>query len=83
MTQDEIIHRAYDLAEDHWKYIEELLWAHGEKVGNIDIAKFHYKEAFKHGYKHAWEDTFDKFTFPYYDANDLSQSTSCNKADKK
>ena len=83
MTQDEMTLRAYDLAEEHWSYIEELLWAHGEKVGTIDIAKFHYKEAFKHGYKHCWEDTLnDTFTFPYINY-DLTQSTPCDQADKK
>ena len=86
MNQDEMTRRAYDLAEEHWSYIEELLWAHGEKVGNMDIAKFHYNEAFKHGYKHCWEDTYipgqiihtDKY-FNY----DLTQSTPCDQADKK
>ena len=81
MNQDEMTRRAYDLAEEHWSYIEELLWAHGEKVGNIDIAKFHYKEAFKHGYKHCWEDNLN-LTFPYINY-DLTQSTPCDQADQK
>ncbi len=58
MTKEEIDSRAYDLAMHHWLYIENLLWAHGEKAEKVDIAKFHYLEAFKHGYKHCWEDSY-------------------------
>ena len=50
--------RMNELVAQHWNYIEDLLVAHGENVGNIDIARFHYKEAFRHGYKHAYEDCY-------------------------
>ena len=56
MTKEEMTNNSFNLAEDHWDYIEALLIAHGEKVGNIEIARFHYKEAFRHGYKHSYED---------------------------
>jgi len=54
--------RAYQLAEDHWAYIENLLIAHDISIKDIDIAKFHYKEAFKHGYKHAIMEKENEFT---------------------
>lgn len=44
------------LVEDHWKYIKELLVAHGEEEYVIGVCEFHYKSAFKHGFKHAAED---------------------------
>jgi hypothetical protein len=44
------------LVDDHWKYIESVLIAHGVTVSDRLIAKFHYKTAFVHGYKHALED---------------------------
>jgi hypothetical protein len=64
MNREDAENRAYSLAEDHWAYIENLLWAHGEKVEKMEVAKYHYKEAFKHGYKHAWEDQLAGFEFP-------------------
>jgi hypothetical protein len=58
MNIEEMNNRCFDLAEDHWNYIENLLVAHGESIGNLEIARFHYKEAFRHGYKHCWEDMY-------------------------
>lgn len=44
------------LAEEHWKYVESLLKAHGEEDELIEQIGFHYISAFIHGYKHAMED---------------------------
>lgn len=44
------------LLDAHWEYIYGLLRAHGEGEEYVDIARFHYWEAFRHGYKHAIED---------------------------
>ena len=48
--------RMNELIEQHWSYIEGLLWAHDIPPLQVDIARFHYKKAFRHGYKHAYED---------------------------
>ena len=48
--------RARKLANDHWGYIAQLLEAHDESSDTIEICRFHYVEAFVHGYKHALED---------------------------
>ena len=58
MNKEEMEHRCFELAEDHWSYIEDLLFAHGISVKESDIARYHYKEAFRHGYKHCWEDMY-------------------------
>lgn len=50
------IERAKKLANDHWKYIEALLYTHDEPEDNVKKAEFHYITAFEHGYKHALED---------------------------
>jgi len=50
------LERAEKLAQEHWEYIEKLLKTHGEKEEIIRKIGFHYKTAFKHGYKHALED---------------------------
>ena len=47
---------AKSLAEDHWRYMEEILVAYGAEKGEIRAARFHYISAFVHGYKHAIED---------------------------
>jgi len=44
------------LIEEHWAYIESLLRAHGLEAPDINLAAFHYKTAFRHGYKHAMEE---------------------------
>ena len=49
--------RAEQLADEHWdNYVGPLAEAHGSTPLEYDIAKFHYKSAFMHGYKHALED---------------------------
>jgi hypothetical protein len=48
--------RMNELVVQHWNYIENLLLAHDIPSLQLEIARFHYKEAFKHGYKHAYED---------------------------
>lgn len=66
MNQDEMNKRAEELAKEHWKYIEKLLEAHGEDIDHVAVAEFHYLEAFKHGYKHCWEDYLDRaYPTPY------------------
>jgi len=47
---------ATELADAHWSYVEELLMAHQVQAQKVDEAKFHYKSAFIHGYKHAMEE---------------------------
>ena len=64
MTKEEMNNRCFELAEDHWDYIAELLYAHNIPVKELDIARFHYKEAFRHGYKHCWEDQLAGSKFP-------------------
>lgn len=44
------------LIDAHWEYVEGILRAHRLEDPDINLAKFHYKTAFKHGYKHARED---------------------------
>lgn len=56
MTREEADKRAMELAMGHYDYIEELLEAHHISRDDQNIAEFHYLEAFKHGYKHCWED---------------------------
>ena len=47
-----------NLVNQHWKYIEELLWAASQSITDEDRIHeigFHYKSAFKHGWGHARE----------------------------
>jgi len=44
------------LADDHWAYIRDLLLAHNVGDYTVNIIGFHYRSAFKHGYKHGQED---------------------------
>ena len=44
------------LIVDHWNYVETVLLAHKVPMPDIDLAKFHYCAAFRHGYKHAVEE---------------------------
>ncbi len=44
------------LADEHWAFIFDTLKVHEVNSEQIEIAKLHYKSAFIHGYKHAWED---------------------------
>ena len=49
---EEDVKRAKELAETHWKYIEELLSVHMEEESVIEKIGFHYKSAMTHGYLH-------------------------------
>ena len=40
------------IIDDHWEYIEKTLRIHHVKESEIEIAKYHYKTAFLHGFKH-------------------------------
>ena len=44
-----------ELAENHWKFIERLLTTHGEDEKIIEKIKFHYIQAFLHGFGHGME----------------------------
>lgn len=44
------------LADAHWEYVEKLIEAHGADQATREVAGFHYKSAFIHGYKHGIED---------------------------
>ena len=46
---------ASDLATLHWEYVEKTLKKHGVDDKVIAIAKYHYKSAFIHGFKHGME----------------------------
>lgn len=43
------------LIDDHWAYISALLTSHGTDKDTVEVAEFHYKSAFRHGWKHAHE----------------------------
>ncbi len=58
MTREKMENRSDELAQEHWNYIFELLKAHNIHKDHMEIASFHYIEAFKHGYKHCWEDLY-------------------------
>ena len=45
------------LIDAHWLYVSEFLKAHNEPEDTIAKIEFHYKSAFRHGYKHANEYT--------------------------
>lgn len=52
----------HKLADDHWKYIVNLLAVSMPKsqfLSTVEMASFHYKTAFVHGYKHGQEDVRD------------------------
>jgi len=51
----EALEKARGLAEAHWSFIEELLKTHGESEDVIRKCEFHYKSAFRHGFKHGLE----------------------------
>ena len=46
---------AVELSNDHWAYIRQVLYHDCVDEGDIERIGFHYKEAFKHGFKHAEE----------------------------
>jgi hypothetical protein len=45
------------LIDAHWSYIEALLITHGQDDQTIKEIGFHYRTAFRHGYKHAKEES--------------------------
>ena len=45
------------LISEHWAYIEDMLRAHRVKDEDIGVMQFHYETAFRHGWKHAKEDS--------------------------
>ncbi len=46
--------KALEIAQAHWKYIEELLITYG--IEENTVAKMHYISAFVHGWKHGIEE---------------------------
>ena len=46
---------AEKLADQHWKYIRQVLETHGAAGDEIARIGFHYLTAFVHGYKHGME----------------------------
>jgi len=51
----EVYQEAKKLAEEHWDYVERLIELMIEN--EMELLKFHYVEAFIHGYKHGVEDS--------------------------
>ena len=45
-----------DLIDAHWAYVKGVIEAHNGTDLELAVAEFHYKSAFKHGWKHAKED---------------------------
>ena len=65
-----------ELLKDHWAYVFSVLKIHGATDDDIEIAEFHYKTAFRHGWGHGAEDTkapinsiSDSFVKGFNDAN--------------
>ena len=48
--------KAEELANAHWKYVEEILTAHFIDSSTMLVAERHYITAFIHGYKHGITD---------------------------
>lgn len=44
------------MIDDHWRYVQGVLLAHGTELNEIELCEHHYKTAFAHGYKHAKEE---------------------------
>jgi hypothetical protein len=63
MNIEEMNNRSFELAEAHWEYIEGLLKAHYIEEYLLSVARFHYKEAFMHGYKHCYQDNRGNFRY--------------------
>ena len=52
---EKVRQEAQKLAEEHWSYIGKLMEL---MLGReLELLKFHYTEAFIHGYKHGLEDS--------------------------
>ena len=45
-----------DLVNEHWDYIEKVLENYAGKPMYLHMIEFHYKKAFKHGWKHAMQE---------------------------
>jgi hypothetical protein len=61
LTKDETSGDALKkLIDDHWNYIEEMLYIHGEESTTIDKIGYHYRTSFRHGFKHAMEEVNDR-----------------------
>jgi hypothetical protein len=43
------------LIADHWDYVEGILIAGGHSTMMIEEIGYHYKTAWRHGWKHAME----------------------------
>ncbi len=48
--------RAYQLANEHWEYIRNVLEKHKEFPHIIELIEFHYKAAAVHFYGHGFEE---------------------------
>lgn len=44
-----------DLIDQHWRYVSGILQAHAATDAEQRVAEFHYRTAFRHGWKHALE----------------------------
>jgi len=49
---DEMMERAEFLADEHWGYVEQILYNHGVDEKEVERIGFHFKSAMIHGYKH-------------------------------
>ncbi len=47
--------KAKELADAHWGYVREVILVSNPHA-DTDVAEFHYKAAFVHGFKHAYEE---------------------------
>ena len=47
---------AKELSEAHWSYVRKILFHDGLFEKEIERIGFHYKEAFRHGWKHSDQD---------------------------
>ena len=45
-----------ELLKAHWDYVYSTLKIHDAHENEIAIAEFHYKTAFRHGWKHAMDE---------------------------
>lgn len=48
------------MIDDHWRYVQSVLLAHGTELKEIELCEHHYRTAFAHGYKHAKEEPQDQ-----------------------
>jgi hypothetical protein len=43
------------MIDAHWRYVEDLLLTHNVPYDTTHLVGFHYRTAFRHGYKHGLE----------------------------